>query len=95
MLDLSKKDTLELDENVVIHGIPGLEKFWAFNLQTGDQYTLNETAHFILSHFGEATSIGKVLDHFMAEFDVPPKAGKKDVLEILTEYLNEGILIRR
>ena len=95
MLDLSREDVLVLAEDAAIHAIPDLEKYWAFNTQTGDQYTLNETAHFILSHFGEATSIGKVLDHFMAEFDVPQKAGEKDVLEILAEYLNEGILIRR
>lgn len=95
MLDLNKEDTFELDENVVIHGIPELEKFWAFNLQTGDQYTLNETAHFILTHFGDPTSVNMVLDHFFKEFDVSPKAGEKDVLEILSEYLEEGILTRR
>ena len=95
MLDLTREDILVLTEDAAIHAIPELDKYWAFNMQTGDQYTLNETAHFILSHFGEPTSVGKVLAHFMAEFDVLPRTGEKDFLEILAEYLNEGILTRR
>ncbi len=95
MLDLTREDILVLTEDAAIHAIPELDKYWAFNMQTGDQYTLNETAHFVLSHFGEPTPVGKVLVHFMAEFDVLPRTGEKDFLEILAEYLNEGILTRR
>ncbi len=95
MLDLTREDILVLTVDAAIHAITELDKYWAFNVQTGDQYTLNETAHFVLSHFGEPTSVGTVLDHFMAEFDVLPRTGEKDVLEILSKYLNEGILTRR
>ncbi len=95
MLDLKIEDALELAEDAAIHAIPELDKFWAFNLQTGDQFTLNETAHFILSHFGEPTSVSMVLDHFLKEFDVSPEAGKQDCLEILEKYIDEGILKRR
>ncbi len=95
MLDLNKEDVLVLAEDAAIHAIPELDKYWAFNMQTGDQYTLNETAHFILSHFGESTSVSMVLDHFLKEFDVSPEAGEKDCLEILEKYIDEGILKRR
>ena len=95
MLDLTREDVLVLAEDAAIHAIPELDKYWAFNKQTGDQYTLNETAYFVLSHFGEPTSVGKVLDHFMAEFDVLPRTGEKDFLEILSKYLHEEILTRR
>jgi hypothetical protein len=92
MLEVKKEDLLELSDDVVVHGIPELEKFWAFNLQTGDQYTLSETAHFLLSTFDKPECFKDALRKLAEEYDIPYETAKMDCQEIISRYLEEGLL---
>ncbi len=95
MLEVKKEDLLELHDHVVIHGIEELDKFWAFNLQTGDQYTLSETAYFLLTRFDRPESVRGALSILSKEYEISYNDAEKNCLEIIAQYLEEGLLKRR
>jgi hypothetical protein len=92
MLEVKRGDLLELNDDVVIHGIPELEKFWAFNLQTGDQYSLSETAYFLLTGFEEPGSIEMSANRLSTEYNISDEIAEQDCLDIISQYLEEGLL---
>jgi len=92
MLEVKKGDLLELNDNVVIHGIPELEKFWAFNLKTGDQYSLSESAYFLLTGFDEPGSIDTAACKLANEYNISNEIAEQDCLDIVSQYLDEGLL---
>jgi hypothetical protein len=92
MLEVKKGDILELNDDVVIHGIPELEKFWAFNLKTGDQYSLSESAYFLLTGFDEPGSIETAADRMANEYNISNEIAEQDCLDIISQYLDEGLL---
>jgi len=92
MLEVKRNELLELNDDVVIHGIPELEKFWAFNLQTGDQYSLSETAYFLLAGFDEPGSIEMAANRLSGEYNISSDTAEQDCLDIISQYLGEGLL---
>jgi hypothetical protein len=95
MLDVTREDTLQLSNAIAFHAIPELEKYWAFNVETGDQYDLNESAYFLLSLFSEPTVVLKALIDFSNIYELSINEVDEDCLPILSQYLNEGLFERR
>lgn len=95
MLEVNQDDVLELSEDVVLHAIPELGKFWAFRVEDGDQYELNETAHFLLSLFREPTDISAAIAAFANRFDQDVVTSEQDCIPLLGQYLEEGLFQRR
>lgn len=92
MLEIKKNDLLELCDDVAIHGIPELEKFWVFNLKSGDHYSLSETAYFILTGFDKPGSMGTAADKLANEYNISNEIAQQDCLDIISQYLDEGLL---
>lgn len=92
MLEVRRGDLLELNDDVVIHGIPELEKFWAFNLKTGDQYSLSETAYFLLAGFDKPVNIETAVGNLASEYNISNEIAEQDCFEIVSQYLEEGLL---
>jgi len=95
VLEVKQGDILELSEDVVLHAIPELDKFWAFRVEAGDQYELNETAYFLLSQFREPLNIGAAIAAFAARFDKDMGSCENDCIPLLGQYLEEGLFQRR
>ena len=92
MLEINQNDTLKLEENIFLQKIAELGKYWVFNTDTGEHYTLNETSYWILEQIAESLSIRNILMNYLDNFDVDEKQGKNDFKEIVNNFIKEGII---
>jgi len=92
MLEINKDDVYCLSENIFLHKISELEKYWAFNIDSGEHYSLNETSFWILERITGSTPLKGVLVEFLETFDVDDKQGENDFCEVITGFLSEGIV---
>ena len=95
MLEISQTDTFILSENIFLQKISELEKYWVFNIDTGEHYSLNETSYWILEQIAEKLPAKNILKNFLGNFDVDENQGKDEFGEIITGFLREGIIERR
>ena len=94
MLEMNHDDIFMLAENVFLQKIDELGKYWVFNIETGEHYSLNETSYWILEQIAEDLPAKDVLENFLKSFDVDENQGKDDFGEIITGFLKEGIINR-
>ena len=94
MLEINQNDSFILAENIFLQKITELEKYWVFNIDTGEHYSLNETSYWILEQIAGSLPIKSVFVNFLDNFDVDENRGKDDFEEIITDFLKEGIINR-
>ena len=95
MLEINQNDTFVLEEDIFLQKISELEKYWVFNIDSGEHYTLNETSYWILEQIAEDLPAKNILKNFVGNFDVDESQGKNDFREIINGFLTEGIIKRR
>ena len=95
MLEVEENDTFILAENIFLQKISELGKYWAFNIDTGEHYTLNGTSYWILEQIAESLPIRNILMNYLDNFDVNQNQGEDDFREIVNGFLTEGIIKRR
>ena len=95
MLEINEEDTFMLAENIFLQKINELDKYWVFNIDTGEHYSLNETSYWILEQIAESFPVESILKNFLDGFDVDKNQGKDDFNKIVTDFLKEGIIKRR
>jgi len=95
MLEIEQNDTFVLEENIFLQKISELEKYWVFNIDTGEHYSFNETSYWILEQIAENLPLKNILKDFLGNFDVDENQAKVDFEEIINGFLTEGIIKRR
>ena len=95
MLEINQNDTFVLAEDIFLQKIAKLGKYWVFNTDTGEHYTLNETSYWILEQVAESLPTKNILKNFINSFDVDQNQGKDGFNEIVNNFLDEGIIKRR
>ena len=88
MLDLNL--VLQLNEDIVLRGVSN--KYWALNVKNGNQYRLNEVAHFLLNCFREPKPIKLSLDEIMQEYRVEREQLLKDCESVLQIAIDNDIV---
>lgn len=86
MLAVNMDTFLELTDAMVLHAIPELDKYWAFNIESGDQYTLNDSAFFLLAVFREQKEVRRAIAEFAVHYDVNLETAEEDALPLLNDY---------
>jgi hypothetical protein len=94
MLEIERNQILHLASDILLHSIEDLDKYWAFNIRSGDHYSLNESAFFLLAEFRQPHSISDALDRFRAEFDITAAVAIADGLEMINDFINNELLIK-
>ena len=95
MLEINQNDKFILAENIFLQKISELGKYWVFNIDTGEHYSLNETSYWILEQVAENLPAKNILKDFLGNFDVDENQGRNDFGEIIKGFLTEGIIKRR
>jgi len=94
MLEIKETDTFTLAENIFLQKIDELGKYWVFNIDTGEHYSLNKTSYWILEQIAGNSPVRNVLEDFLGNFDVDENQGREDFEEIIKGFLSEGIINR-
>jgi hypothetical protein len=92
MLEIKPQDRFKLNEEFVIHQIEELDKYWLFNIITGDIFKLNDVSMSILQGLREGKSYESLVSGLLQQFDVMEDRAKQDVQKILLQFLNEKII---
>ncbi len=92
MLEISKDIDYCLSENIFLQKISELEKYWVFNIESGEHFSLNETSYWILEQIAKGLPAKNILKNFLETFDVNDEKGKTDFIEIIKGFLNETII---
>jgi hypothetical protein len=95
MLEINKDDIFILSDNIFLQKIEELGKYWVFNIETGEHYSLNETSYWILEQIAVKLPIKSILRDFIDIYDVDENQGKNDLDETTNEFLKEKIIKRR
>lgn len=95
MLEITEKDNFVLPEYIFLQRIDELGKYWVFNVDTGEHYSLNESSYWIIEQVANNLLTVDILSGFLSVFDIDERQGKKDFFEITANFLNEGIIKRR
>lgn len=92
---MKDNDEFIVPEYIFLQKIEELGKFWVFNTDSGEHYTLNKTAYWILEHIADGMTSQDIMKDFFEVFHVGEKQGKRDFNEIIKNFLDEGIIKRR
>ena len=92
MLAMTPETNLALDDDVLIQALPDADHYFAFNVKTGDQFRLNETAHWVLEAISVEVSFGGLTDKFAQAFDLGFDEARGDLSEVLAFGLDNGLV---
>ena len=95
MLEINKSDVFFLSDNAFLQKIEELGKYWVFNIETGEHYSLNETSYWILEQIALNLPIESILMDLVDTYDVDEEQGKNDLDETINKFLKEEIIKRR
>jgi hypothetical protein len=92
MLEMNLQAKFKLNDEFVLHQIEELDKYWLFNIETGDIFKLNDVSMFILQGLREGKSFGSLVSRLLQQFDVMEDRAQKDVQKILLKFIDEKII---
>ena len=67
---------------------------WAFNVESGSHYELNETAYRVLRGIEARRTIEEIAGELAAEFGIPARQAESDVNEALEAFARDGLGIK-
>lgn len=92
MLEIKDDTVIKIKGNIFLQKIDELEKYWVFDIDSGDYYTLNETSYWVLEQIQEPRSTEEVLKLFTSNYGIDEQKARKDFIEIINQfYLNNLI----
>ena len=94
MLEIRPQETLFLQKGVVLHSIPREDWYYAFNVDTGDQFQLNGSSFWILETLGSGVRWERLTDAFLKEYEVESTTGREDLARAVSEFIEQGLVGR-
>jgi len=95
VLEINESNVFILSDNIFLQKLEELGKYWVFNIETGEHYSLNETSYWILEQIALNLPIESILMDIVDTYDVDEKQGKNDIDETINKFLKEKIIKRR
>lgn len=93
MLEIKLADRFRLKDGFVLHQIPDLEKYWLFDLGSGDQYGLNEVGMFVLQLLRHGATFEELVCSTLERYRAANNEVEEDIKEFLVQLLLEGIIL--
>lgn len=92
MLALNPDSSFELEEDILLQALPELDHYYAFNTKDGDDFKLNQTAHWALAAIGSGVNYSELLQGFSKKFNLDGIAAEQDLKEVLQHALENKII---
>ena len=95
MLALEFGNLLALESGIVLRSIQDQNRFYAFNVVTGEQFRLNRTSFWILEEISDGIEWTHLRTNYLATYDISPEQGEVDLIRVLSELYNHKVIRRR
>lgn len=82
MLEIETKQ-LRLADNIMLRATSDTGLYYAFNLENGDHFELNDTAFWLMEQIGSGILVRDLLGRFIAEFGLNHESAMADLVEAL------------
>ena len=92
MLEIKSDKQLVLRDPIMIQGIPELDHYYAFNIENGDHFKLNHTAHWVLEAIGSGVTLAELTSKFTEAFELIQEIAEMDLAEIIDFALENNII---
>lgn len=92
MLEINPQTKFKMNDEFVLHQIEELDKYWLFNIVTGDIFKLNDVSMFILQGLRKGKSFESLVSGLLQQYDVSEDRAQKDVQKILSKFTSEKII---
>ena len=92
MLELNAETRLQLEEDILLQALPEVDHYFAFNVENGDNYKLNRTAHWVLTTIGNGVNYSEIRQNFSQKFEVDGRTAEQDLSEVLQYALENKII---
>lgn len=92
MLVLKPESRLALVDDILIQALPEAELYFAFNVNTGDHFKLNNTAHWVLDRIGVGISLRELEADFAEEYGLERQSASEDVNEVVSYAIDNHII---
>ena len=94
MLEIEKDATYRLRDNMVLHAIEDLNKYWLLNLKTGDIYDLNEVSAEIMMSLSKGANLHTISKDIVGRYEIDEIEAEKDIKEVLKLCLKEDLVFK-
>ena len=84
--------SLKLNQDIVLHSIEELNKYWLFNIKTGDIYDLNEISYHIIVLIQAGNSLEEILAELCNQYESSEAEIAKDLEEFINRMINGKML---
>lgn len=95
MLEVDSRADFVISENIVLKALPEFDQYYAFDIGSGDHFSLNSTAYWVLERMGRTKDFGSLLTDFKIEFELDKEEALKDLSELIEAALENKIVIGR
>jgi len=92
MLEIETK-RFRLAENIMLRAASDARLHYAFNLESGDHFDLNETSYWLLEQIGQEILFKDLLERFIVEFELNRKVAMDDLIEVVDFAVAKSILL--
>lgn len=92
MLALNPDSRFELEDDILLQALPELDHYYSFNTKDGDNFKLNNTAHWALAAIGNGVNYSELLEGFSTKFDLDSKTAEQDLKDVLQYALENKII---
>ena len=83
---------LRLAENIMLRTVSDTSLYYAFNLEDGDHFDLNETSYWLLEQIGQGILLRDLLERFVVEFELNREVAMADLIEVVDFAIANSIL---
>ncbi|MCK5612814.1 hypothetical protein KAR91_63665 [Candidatus Pacearchaeota archaeon] len=91
MLEIETKK-LRLTENTMLRTASDAGLYYAFDLEKGDHFDLNETSFWLLEQIGQGISFKDLLERFIVEFELSREVAMTDLVETVDFAITNSIV---
>ena len=95
MLEIDPRARFGISKNIRLKAIPESDQYYAFDIESGDHFSLNRTAYWVLERISSDVDLASLLADFGNEFGLEREEALKDLTELLGFVFEKRIIIRR
>lgn len=92
MLEIAPEARYSLSTDITIRSLPEMDRYYAFNIKTGDHFQLNATAQWVLEQIASGISYSELLNRFSVNFGVDLENSRQDLLEVIDCALGNKLI---
>lgn len=83
---------LALNEDIMLRSVVGIDRFYAFNIENGDHFNVNETAYRALEIISAGITFEDLVRKYAEEFELGEAKASQDLSEVIEFALENNII---